>query len=444
MFENLTERLSAVFRGLRSRGVLRPDDVKGALREVRVALLEADVQVKVVRELLQRVEERALQEKVLESLSPVAMVVKVLRDEMQALLGAQPVPLDLDGHGVRRILVAGLQGSGKTTTVAKLARRLASQGRVPLVVSTDVRRPAAREQLAILAREIDVEVHDEASQDAVALAKGALRRAEEEGHAVLLVDTAGRLHVDEELMEELRRIKEALKPREVLYVADAMTGQDAVRAAAAFHEAVGVTGIVLTKMDGDARGGAALSIRHATGVPVKFIGTGERVDALEPFRPEGMVSRILGMGDVLSLVEKAEAVVDKEEAERMRRKVVKAELNFEDMLDQLRKVRKMGPLTSLLELLPGGQKLAGLPELDEKEMKHVEALVLSMTPEERRSPGLLNPSRKKRIARGAGRPLDEVNRLVNQFKQMKKMLRRLQTKGRRGGNPFAGLAPARR
>jgi len=427
LFENLTRRLEAAFKKLKSKGVLREKDVKEGLREVRLALLEADVHYGLAKEIVKRVEGRALGQEVLESLSPVQQMIKILRDELvEALGGEKPEPLTLPDSGRCALMLVGLQGSGKTTTAAKLARRLQGEGRAPLLVSTDVKRPAAREQLEVLGREVGVPVHRSGSDDPVAICREAWKALKRHDCDTLLVDTAGRLHVDDSLMEELRRQKEELGPEEILLVADAMTGQDALRSAEAFHGAVGLTGAVLSKMDGDARGGAVLSIRHATGVPVRFVGTGERVPDLELFQPARMVSRILGRGDVLSLIEKAEAAMDREEAKRIQRKVMGEGLDLGDFLGQLRTLRKMGPLTKVLEMLPGGADMQKMAEqVDESKLRHVEAIILSMTSEERRRVNILDNSRKRRIARGSGRPLGEVNGLLKQFSQMQKIVKRL-------------------
>jgi signal recognition particle subunit SRP54 len=428
MFESLSERLQGVFRSLRGEGRLTAETVEAALREIRMALLEADVNFKVVKAFIDRVRDKAVDQEVLRSLTPDQHVVRIVRDEMLALFGDTTGGLPSSNARPRVILLLGLQGSGKTTTAAKLARLLAKDGKHALLVSTDVRRPAAIEQLSVLAKQAGVRVHDPAGNlDPVERAKGALGEARNLGFDAVIVDTAGRLHIDDELMRELEAIKAAVAPVDQLYVADAMTGQDAIKSAGEFNRRVGVTGVVLTKMDGDARGGAALSVVGVVGVPIAFVGSGERLQDLEPFHPDRVVSRVLGMGDVLTLIEKAEQAISRDEAEKLERKVRLDDFTLEDFRDQLRTIRKMGPLEHVVGLLPG---MGGLKELakhreqvDDRQVLRIEAIINSMTPAERRRHDIINGSRRKRIARGSGTSVEAVNRLLKQFVQMKKMLK---------------------
>ena len=432
MFEALSERLQGVFQKLGRRGRLTEKDVDQALREVRLALLEADVHYRVVKAFLARVRERAVGEEVLKSLTPAQQVVKIVHEELVRLLGEANVPLERSATPPSIYMLVGLQGSGKTTTAAKLALHLRRQGQRPLLVAADVYRPAAIQQLEILGRQLQIPVHSEGTEASPPeIARHALERARREGFDPLILDTAGRLHIDEAMMEELVAIREALDPTEVLLVVDAMTGQDAVQVARTFHERVGLTGLILTKVDGDARGGAALSIREVTGVPIKFLGTGEKTDALEPFHPDRLAGRILGMGDVLSLIEKAEAAIEEEKARKLEKKLRKGEFDLEDFLEQLRALQRMGPLQQILEMLPGmGGALKGMDlSMGERQLKRIEAIILSMTPEERRNPEILNASRKRRIARGSGTTVQEVNQLLRQYKMMRRMLKQL-TRGR--------------
>jgi signal recognition particle subunit SRP54 len=437
MFESLSTRLQDVFRSLRGEGRLTEQTVEAALREIRMALLEADVNFKVVKAFIDRVRDRAVDQEVLKSLTPAQQVVRIVRDEMLALFGDTAGGLPPSQSRPRVILLLGLQGSGKTTTAGKLGRWLAKQGRHPLLVSTDVRRPAAIEQLSLVAKQAGVRVHEPAGEiDPVRRATGALTDAKNSGFDVVIVDTAGRLHIDDELMEELTAIKAAVQPSDLLYVADAMTGQDAIKSAGEFNRRVGVSGVVLTKMDGDARGGAALSVVGVVGVPIAFVGSGERLQDLEPFHPDRVVSRVLGMGDVLSLIEKAEEAVSIEDAEALERKIRQDEFTLEDFRDQLRTIKKMGPLEQILGMLPGMGNLkeltANRQQVDDKQLARVEAIINSMTAKERRNHQLINGSRRKRIAKGSGTTVEEVNRLLKQFIQMKKMLKQI------GG--MAGLA----
>jgi signal recognition particle subunit SRP54 len=428
MFESLSTRLQDVFKSLRGQAKLTPETVEAALREMRLALLEADVNFKVVKAFVDRVRDRAMGQDVLRSLTPAQQVVKIVRDEMIALFGDAQGGLQQTTRRPRVVLLLGLQGAGKTTTSAKLGKWLAKQGRHPLLVSTDVKRPAAIEQLNVVGAKAGLRVHDPAGQmDPVTRARGAVAEAGTLGFDVVIVDTAGRLHIDDDLMTELVAIKEATAPSDLLYVADAMTGQDAIKSAGEFNRRVGVTGVVLTKLDGDARGGAALSVVSVVGVPIAFVGSGERLEDLEPFHPDRVVSRVLGMGDVLSLIEKAEAAIDEEDAERLEAKIRANEFTLEDFRDQLKTIRKMGPIESIIGMIPGMSGLKGLAENkpDDKQIARVEAIISSMTPDERRRHHIINGSRRKRIARGSGTTVEEVNRLLKQFVQMQKMLKAL-------------------
>src|SRR6188474_2293584 len=428
MFDSLSTRLQDVFKTLRGQGRLTEDVIEAALREIRLALLEADVNFKVVKAFIDRVRDRAMGQDVLGSLSPSQQVVKIVRDEMLALFGDAEGGLQATNKRPRVILLLGLQGAGKTTTSGKLGLWLAKQGRHPLLVSTDVKRPAAIQQLNVVAQKASVRVHDPAGQmDPVARAKGAVAEAGNLGFDVVIVDTAGRLHIDDDLMTELVAIKTATDPSDLLFVADAMTGQDAIKSAGEFNARVGVTGVVLTKLDGDARGGAALSVVSVVGVPIAFAGSGERLEDLEPFHPERVVSRVLRMGDVLSLIERAEAAIDHDDAERLEQKIRANDFTLEDFRDQLKTIRKMGPLEQIVGMLPGMGNLKSLAENkpDEKQMSRVEAIIGSMTPDERRKQHIINGSRRKRIAKGSGTSVEEVNRLLKQFVQMQKMLKSL-------------------
>jgi signal recognition particle subunit SRP54 len=428
MFEALSTRLQDAFKTLRGETRLTPENIEAALREIRLALLEADVNFKVVKAFVDRVRDRAMGQDVLRSLSPSQQVVRIVRDEMVALFGDAEGGLRQTTKRPRVILLLGLQGAGKTTTAGKLAKWLTKQGRHPLLVSTDVKRPAAIQQLNVVGQKASVRVHDPAGQlDPVARARGAVAEANTLGFDVVIVDSAGRLHIDDELMRELVSIKEATDASDLLYVADAMTGQDAIKSAGEFNARVGVTGIVLTKMDGDARGGAALSVVSVVGVPIAFVGAGERLEDLEPFHPDRVVSRVLGMGDVLSLIERAEGAIDVEDAERLEQKIRANEFTLEDFRDQLKTIRKMGPLEQVLGMLPGMGNLKALAENkpDEKQVTRIEAIIGSMTPDERRKQHIINGSRRKRIAKGSGTSVEEVNKLLKQFVQMQKMLKSL-------------------
>ncbi|RLC70115.1 MAG: signal recognition particle protein [Chloroflexi bacterium] len=427
MLESLTEKLSAIFKRLSGKGRLTEKDVDEALRQIRLVLLEADVNFKVVKDFVSRVRERAVGAEVLESLAPAQQVVKIVNEELVRILGGGQRKLNFAPTPPTTILLVGLQGSGKTTTTAKLGLHLRRQGHRPLLVAADPYRPAAAEQLKTLGRQLNLPVHSDEGQPLELTCSQALARARELGCTVVLFDTAGRLHVEEQLMEELVRLKQLLQPTEVLLVADAMTGQEAVRIAQEFHEKVGLTGAILTKMDGDARGGTALSIAAVTGVPLKFIGVGEKPDALEPFYPDRLASRILGMGDVLSLIEKAQAVVDQKRALELEKKLRKAKFDLEDFLEQLQQIKRMGPLSQLAELIPGLPHHKLPLQVDDKQLRKVEAIVLSMTPEERRNPEIIDGSRRRRIAQGSGTTLQDVNRLLNQFRQMQKLMKQLST-----------------
>ncbi|NLT42066.1 MAG: signal recognition particle protein [Anaerolineae bacterium] len=425
MFESLTEKLQETFGKLQRHGVVTEADVSNAMRDVRMALLEADVNYKVVRDLVNRVRERAVGIEVTKSLSPAQQVVKIVQEELITTLG-DSAPLNLGGSSPHVIMLAGLQGSGKTTTAAKLAVRLKSEGHKPLLVAADVYRPAAVQQLLVLGQGIGVPVFTGAAgEDPVKIAQGALAEARSKGNSVVILDTAGRLHIDERMMDELKAVRSVANPAEVLLIADAMTGQDAVRVAEEFNRAVPLTGLILTKVDGDARGGAAISVREVTGVPIKFLATGERTDALEPFYPERLASRILGMGDMLSLIEKAESSFDKARAAEMEQKLRNASFNLEDFQEQFRQLKQMGPLTQILEMIPGfGSVSKELAQADtDREMGRIEAIISSMTREERRNPQVINGSRKRRIAQGSGTTVQDVNALLQQFRQAQKMMK---------------------
>ncbi|MGH9777885.1 MAG: signal recognition particle protein [Candidatus Acidiferrales bacterium] len=423
MFEALTEKLQRTFKSLRGEGRLSEEHVNTALGEIRTALLEGDVHYKAVEQLTDNIRSQALGQQVLTSLSPDQQVLKIVRDQLIELLGREAAPLQFAKKPPTLIFLTGLQGSGKTTTTGKLGKWLAKKGHRPVVVSTDVRRPAAREQLAQIARAVGVPVVEKASEDPIELIKAARREAELSAYDVILVDTQGRLHIDDELMQELEAMKRAYPPAETLFVADAMTGQDAVKSAGTFHERLGLTGVILTKMDGDARGGAALSIRWVTGQPIKFIGMGEKYDALEPFQPDRVVGRILGMGDVLTLIEKAEESIDKEKAEELEEKLRRAEFSLEDFRDQLRQLKKMGSLDDILGMIPGVAPEVRSQGVDERKLGRVEAIINSMTAQERRRPDVLNGKRRKRIARGSGTSVQEVNQLLRQYGEMKRMMK---------------------
>jgi signal recognition particle subunit SRP54 len=427
MFENLTEKLQRIFKNLRGEGRLTAENMEAALREIRVALLEADVNFRAVKQLIENIKEKAMGEEVLTALSPSQQVIKIVSEELTKVLGSHESKLRFSNDPPSTMLMVGLQGSGKTTTTGKLARWLSRNGHRPLMVSVDVYRPAAREQLRIIARDISLPVYEglPEEQQPEDLARGARREAAQTGRDVLLVDTAGRLHIDEQLMTELQLLKEQLSPVEILFIADAMTGQDAVKSADEFHKRLGITGAILTKMDGDARGGAALSIRHVTGQPLKFVGIGEKFDALEPFYPDRAASRILGMGDVLSFIEKVDEAIDKKKAVEMQRKLIENEFTLEDFRDQIRQLRKLGPLESVLSMMPQVGLLKDLKnvKVDENEITRVVAIIDSMTPAERDNHMIINGSRRRRIARGSGTSVQEVNQLLKQYSQARKMMK---------------------
>ncbi|MGE4199061.1 MAG: signal recognition particle protein [Vulcanimicrobiota bacterium] len=436
MFESLSERISGVIKKLRGRGKLTEADVKEALREVRRAMLEADVSLPVVRDFVKKVEERAIGEELWKSLTPGQLVVKHVRDELTELMGGDTSELSYAEEGPTVIMLVGLNGSGKTTSSGKLANFLKKNGKKPLLAATDVYRPAAIKQLEILGKQIGVPVFAMGDKnDPVNISKAAVAHAEREGNDVVVVDTAGRLTLNEELMQELQKTHEALKPHECLLVVDAMTGQDAVNIAEQFSQRIKVTGIVMTKLDGDARGGAALSVRHVTGSPIKFVGMGEKISALELFHPDRMASRILGMGDVLGLIEKAEQAMDEEEAALLEKKIREDNFTLNDFLGQMQQIKKLGPLQDIIKMIPGMGGNAALKDLqvDEKRFSRMEAIIRSMTMEERRHPDILNASRKKRVAKGSGNEVSEVNQLLKQFEMLRKMMRQLTGGGGPGG-----------
>lgn len=429
MFESLSDRLQTVFQKLSGKGKLTEDDVREAMKQVRLALLEADVNLKVVKEFVATVTEKAIGEEVTKSLTPAQQVVKIVHNELINLLGNDNVPLADVKPGPTIIMLVGLQGSGKTTLASKLALHLRKKGKRPLLVAADVYRPAAITQLESLGRQLNIPVHSEGTEAAPPqIARNAINRAQNEGFNYILIDTAGRLQIDEPLMVELEQIVDVAHPAEKLLVIDAMIGQEAVKVAEEFNRRVGLTGVVMTKVDGDARGGAALSVRAVTGVPIKFIGTGEKVDAntLEPFYPDRLASRILGMGDVLSLIERAEQVYDAEQAKKMQKKLVKGSFDFQDFLNSMQQMRKLGPLQEILKMIPGMGQLARDEELiSDRDMKRIEAIIFSMTPEERRNPDIIKGRRRERIAKGSGTQVQEVIALVSQFKQMQRMMKKM-------------------
>ena len=427
MFDNLSEKLQRVFKSLRGEGKLSEANMEAALREIRVALLEADVHFRVVKQLIENIKQKAMGQEVLTALSPSQQVIKIVKDELVHILGSHQSKLRFANEPPSAIMIVGLQGSGKTTSTGKLARWLSKNGHSPMMVSVDVYRPAARQQLAIIARDIKLPIYEGTPEETkpADLARSARRESVQTGRDVLLVDTAGRLHIDEQLMQELRELKDQLNPSEILFVADAMTGQDAVKSADEFHKQLGITGVILTKMDGDARGGGALSIRNITGQPLKFVGVGEKFDALEPFHPDRVAQRILGMGDVLSLIEKVQENIDQKQAEETQRKLLENEFTLEDFRDQLRQIRKMGPLEGLLGMIPG---LGAMKELknakvDDNEVNRVVAIIDSMTKKERANHMIINGARRRRIAKGSGTTVQEVNALLKQYSQARKMMK---------------------
>ncbi|THE14445.1 signal recognition particle protein [Bacillus timonensis] len=441
-FEGLADRLQGTLQKIRGKGKVSESDVKEMMREVRLALLEADVNFKVVKDFVKRVSERAVGQEVMKSLTPGQQVIKVVQEELTALMGGEQSKIAVAKRPPTVIMMVGLQGAGKTTTTGKLANLLRKKhNRKPLLVAADIYRPAAIDQLQTLGKQLNMPVFSLGDQvSPVEIAKQAIEKAKEEHHDYVLIDTAGRLHIDEELMDELKQVKEVARPDEIFLVVDAMTGQDAVNVAQSFNDLLGLTGVVLTKLDGDTRGGAALSVKAVTNTPIKFVGLGEKLDALEAFHPERMASRILGMGDVLSLIEKAQASVDEDKAKELEKKFKSMSFTFDDFLEQLAQVRKMGPLDEILGMLPGANKMKGLKnvQVDDKQIGHVEAIIRSMTKVEREQPEIINSSRKKRIAKGSGRTVQEVNRLLKQFEDMKKMMKQMtnMSKGKKKGFKF--------
>ena len=423
MFESISEKLELIFKKLKGKGLIGDEDIDAALKEVRLALLEADVNFKVVRDFIQRIREKALGKQVLDSLTPGQQVVKIVHEELCSLLGSSHARITLSPNPPTVIMMVGLHGSGKTTTSAKLARIFKKEGRRPLLVACDLQRPAAIDQLITLGYQIDIPVYStKETRDPITVISEALKKAKTEAYDVMIVDTAGRLHVDDSLMAELKNIKNVLDPKETLFIADAMTGQDAVNIARQFNEQIGIDGIVLTKMDGDARGGAALSIREITQKPIKFIGSGEKIDMLEPFHPDRIASRILGMGDILSLIEQAQKSFDQKEAESLQKRILEDSFTFDDLKEQLKKIRNMGPLESILGMIPGMNKVKNM-QVDEREFVKIEAIISSMTKKERVNHNILNGSRRKRIALGSGTTVAEVNRVIKQYVELKKMLK---------------------
>ncbi|MBE6961478.1 MAG: signal recognition particle protein [Ruminococcaceae bacterium] len=437
-FEGLTEKLNAAFKKLRGKGRLTESDVREGMREVRLALLEADVSYKVVKEFVAKVTERAVGTDVLDSLTPAQQIIKIVNDELTALMGGSNARLTMASKPPTVVMMVGLQGAGKTTNGAKLAGLMRrQQSHRPLLVACDVYRPAAIEQLKVVGAQLEIPVFEQGQGDPVEIAKNAIRHAKDYGNDMVFLDTAGRLHVDDALMDELKRMKAAVMPNEILLVVDAMTGQDAVNAATAFNDALGIDGVVLTKLDGDARGGAALSIRAATGKPIKYVGTGEKLDMIEPFHPDRMASRILGMGDMLTLIEKAQETYDEKQAAKLEEKLRKNQFTLQDYFEQLQQLRSMGDLSQIAGMMPGmGKQLQGAT-IDEKVMAHTEAIILSMTPQERENPQILNASRKKRIAAGCGLQVVDVNRLIKQYELVQQLTKQM-SKGRMPGLPGMG------
>ncbi|MDH5201938.1 MAG: signal recognition particle protein [Nitrospirota bacterium] len=430
MFETLNNKLESIFKKLKGKGLLKEEDVDSALKEIRLALLEADVNFKVVKDFIQKIREKAIGKEILESLTPGQQVIKIVNEELCELLGKTNSRIQLSPNPPTVIMMAGLHGSGKTTTAAKLARIFKKEGRRPMLVAADLQRPAAIDQLVTLGSQIDVPVyHSKQLHDPVTLCEESIKHARIEARDIVILDTAGRLHIDDSLMTELRKIKERVQPKEVIFVADAMTGQDAVNISRNFNEQIGIDGIILTKMDGDARGGAALSIRSITGKPIKFIGVGEKIDMLEPFHPERIASRILGMGDVLSLIEQAQKSFDQKETEQLQKVIMDESFTFDDLKDQLKKLRTMGPLENILSMIPGVNKIKNI-DVDEREFIKVEAIINSMTKKERKNHHIINGSRRRRISMGSGTTVPEVNRVIKQYIEMKKMLKMF--KGKKG------------
>lgn len=439
-FEGLAEKLSAAFKRLKSKGKLNEADVKEAMREVRLALLEADVNYKVAKDFTNRVSERAVGAEVMESLTPAQMVIKIVDEELTALMGGSNAKIASPSSPPTILMLCGLQGSGKTTHAGKLAVMLKKKGHRPLLVACDIYRPAAIKQLQVVGEKAGVPVFEMGTEKPVEICKAAIRHAKDYGNDMVLIDTAGRLQIDEVLMNELKDIKSTISPHEILLVVDSMTGQEAVNVAKTFDEMLDITGVILTKLDGDTRGGAALSVRAVTGKPIKFVGTGEKLQDLEVFHPDRMASRILGMGDVLSLIEDAQSKLDQKAAEKTTQKLMQNKFDFNDLLDQLMQVKKMGPLKNVLSKLPGMEKQLKDVDIDDREMDRIAAIILSMTPEERSKPSIINPSRKRRVAAGSGMKVEDVNRLLKQLEQMQKLMKQLKGRGRRRfpgmGMPF--------
>ena len=433
-FESLSDKLSAAFKRLRSKGKLNESDIKEAMREVKLALLEADVNYKVVKDFVKTVSERAVGQEVLESLTPAQQVIKIVNEELTALMGGENARIEFASKPPTVILMCGLQGSGKTTHAAKLAKYFKDkEGCRPLLIACDVYRPAAIEQLQIVGQRAGAKVFEKGQGDPVEIAKEGLKYARDHGYDLVIVDTAGRLHIDETLMEELKRIEAAVTPNEILLVVDSMTGQDAVTVADTFNKALPVTGIILTKLDSDTRGGAAISVKQVTGKPIKFSGTGEKLDDIEPFHPGRMASRILGMGDVLTLIEKAQETVDEKEAEKLAKKMAQNAFDMNDLLEQMQQIKKMGSVRSIVSMLPGAAKISDENiEQGDKQLKVIEAMIQSMTKRERENPSIINPSRKRRIAAGSGTRVEDVNRLLRQFEQMKQMMKKMGAFGKKG------------
>jgi len=432
-FESLSEKIGSVFKRLKNKGKLTESDVKAAMREVRLALLEADVNYKVAKDFTNKITERAVGADVMESLTPAQMVIKIVNEELKALMGGESAKINFASKPPTVIMMCGLQGSGKTTHSGKLAKLLKNKNHRPLLVACDIYRPAAIEQLKVVGRKADVPVFEMGTEKPVKIAREAIRHARDYGNDIVILDTAGRLHIDDELMAELEDVKAEVNPSEILLVIDSMTGQDAVNVAETFNSRLEITGVILTKLDGDTRGGAALSVKAVTGKPIKFAGTGEKLGDIEPFHPDRMASRILGMGDMLTLIEEAEAKLDQKKAEELAEKMMTNKMDFNDLLDQFDQLQKMGPIKGILSKLPGvnASKLDEM-NIDERQIDYCRAIILSMTKEERAKPGLMNPSRKRRIAAGSGRSVEEVNRLIKQLEQMQKMMRQFNSKGKKG------------
>lgn len=431
-FEGLADKLGNAFKKLKNKGKLSENDVKEAMREVRLALLEADVNYKVAKDFTNKVTERAVGQDVMESLTPAQMVIKIVDEELTGLMGGEDAKIEFASKPPTVIMLCGLQGSGKTTHAAKLAMMLKKQDRRPLLVACDIYRPAAIEQLKVVGAKAGAPVFEMGTENPVKIAKAAIKQAKDYGNDVVILDTAGRLHIDEELMQELKNVKSEVNPDEILLVIDSMTGQDAVNVAKNFNELLDITGVILTKLDGDTRGGAALSVKAVTGRPIKFAGIGEKLEDIEVFHPDRMASRILGMGDVLTLIEDAQSKMDQQKAEQMAQKMMSNKLDFNDLNDQFEQVKKMGPLKGVLSKLPGVGKQLENVDIDDRQIDWVQALILSMTPEERSNPSLLNPSRKRRIAAGSGRTVEEVNRLIKQLDQMQKMMKQMNPNRKNG------------